>query len=312
MKNKILKLFATTSIPLIAMMGCEKKIEPIDSYKVKVEYRAGNPFSVTESKSVNPKDSIFFDFTVTSEEPMAFIEIQKNGVRIDTFRVADGKTSFSGTKGYRADSAAGDYTYRILARNINATFLGDGGKLLTITVLPDFILWSARFLFVPDTVNKTNKTYYSLNDGKIYSYTEGAAVSNTIDFGYYFDTTNMSTTSTSDDLGHTIYALTANQPQLGFYDISTWTKRATIFKKLPSSVNFTNNLTSSGAINTLVRNNMNSGTSAKIDKITTAGGHNTIGFRTVDGKYGAILFRYFSANSPSKETYVDIDVKIQK
>jgi hypothetical protein len=161
-------------------------------------------------------------------------------------------------------------------------------------------------------VNKTNKCYYALNSGSVYSFTEGAAVSNTIDFGYFFDTTFMSTPSTTDDLGHTIYALTVNQPQLGFYDISSWTKRATVFKKLPSSVNFNTGLTSGGAINTLVAKNMASGTSASINKITTAGGNNTIGFRTVEGKYGAILFRFFSANSPSKETFIDIDVKIQK
>lgn len=312
MKNKILRLFTITALPVIAMLGCEKQIEPIDSYEVQVVYRASNPFAVTASKEVNPMDSLFFDFTITSEEPMAFVEIQKNGTRIDTFNLGSAKNSFTGTIGYRADSAAGDYSYRILGRNAQATFLGDGGKVFTITVIPDFTLWSARFMFVPDTLNKTNKAYYALKDGKTYNYTEGAAVSNTIDFGYYFDTSFRSTPSTTDDLGHTIYALTANQPQLNYYDISTWTKRATVFKKLPSSVNFTTGLTSSGAINTLVAKNMTSGTSSRIDKITTAGGNNTIGFRTVEGKYGAILFRYFSANSPNKETYIDIDVKIQK
>ena len=60
-----------------------------------------------------------------------------------------------------ADSAAGDYTYSVLARDERAIFMGDGGKEFTVTVTPDFNFWSYRILQVPDTTNKINKCYYS-------------------------------------------------------------------------------------------------------------------------------------------------------
>jgi hypothetical protein len=202
-----------------------------------------------------------------------------------------------------ADSANGDYTYRILGRSNVARFLGDGGKSITVTIKPDFIFWSYRVMKVPDTTGKVNKCYYSISTGKTFNYTEGAANSTAIDFGYYYDTTTA--------LKHTIYALNSAQPQLSFYDISTWTKNATIFKKLPSSVNFVTQLTSAGAINTLVKNNMTSGTASKVTALTTVAGNNVIGFKTVGGKYGAILIRYTNQDSPAKETSVEIDVKLQ-
>lgn len=297
---------------LVLIAACEKKGDPIDAYKVTVQYKTGNPFAVTQDVEVNPKDSIFFDFTITSVEPMTYVEIQRNGVRIDTFRVTGNKNTFSAGKGYRIDSSAGSYSYRVLARNSQAVFLGDGGKVLKITVKPDFNFWSYRILAVPDSVAKTNKCYYSSVDGKTYSYSDGAANSGSIDFGYYWDTTGRGTTATNDDLKHTIYALSAAQPQLPFYDISSWTKNATIFKKMPTSVNFVSGLTSGGAIQRLIAGNMTSGTASKVTTVSTAGGSNVIGFRTAAGKYGAILIRFVNGDSPNKETSIEVDVKVQK
>jgi len=308
MKFSFLKNITALGMLLVLIAACEKKREPIDTYKVTVEYKTGNPFAVTQNVEVNPKDSIFFDFTITSGEQMTYVEIQKNGVRIDTFKVTGNKNTFSGSKGYRIDSIPGEYSYRILARNSQAVFLGDGGKVFKITVKPDFYFWSYRILAVPDTTSKTNKCYYSTTDGKTYSYTDGAANSAGIDFGYYYDTTTANK--------HTIYALSAAQPQLAFYDISSWTKNATIFKKMPTSVNFVSGITSAGAINTLIKNNMTSGTSSKVAALsTTATGstsNSVIGFKTAAGKYGVILIRYFNGGSPAKETQIEVDVKVQK
>ncbi|MBK8089791.1 MAG: hypothetical protein IPK31_18745 [Chitinophagaceae bacterium] len=304
MTFRLFKYISAAVLILLFVAACEKKREPIDAYKVTVEYKNSNPFSVTADKEVNPKDSIFFDFTVTSQEPMTYVEIQKNGVRIDTFNVSGSKNTFSASKGYRADSIPGNFSYRILARNKSAVFLGDGNKLFTVTVKPDFYFWSYRILAVPDTVNKTNKCYYSTSDGKIYSYTEGAANSASIDFGYYFDTTTANK--------HTIYALSGAQAQLSYYDISAWTKNATVFKKMATSVNFVTGLTSAGAINTLIKNNMTSGTAAKVTTVSTTSGSNVIGFKTAAGKYGAILIRYVNRDLPANGTVIEVDVKVQK
>lgn len=297
----------------IAFTACQKKVDPIDTFFVTVDYRNSGPKFVTSDVTVNPKDSIYFDFTISSPNPMTYVEIQKNGTRIDTFRLnSSNNTSFSRVVGYRADSAAGSYTYRVLGRNDRATFMGDGGKEFTVTVAPDFNFWSYRILAVPDTVAKTNKSYYSTVDGKTYSYSEGAAASGTIDFGYYWDTTGRGTPATGDDLKHTIYSLSSPQPQLGFYDISSWTKNVTLLKKMPSSVNFVNGLTSAGAIQTLIGGNMASGTAAKVTTVSTSGGSNVIGFKTAAGKFGAILIRYLNGDSPAKETQIEVDVKVQK
>ena len=302
MKRYITGLFTIAAV----FSACEKKVDPIDTYFVTVDYHATNPKALTVDKKVNPKDSIYLDFTITSAEDMSYVEIQKNGVRVDTFRLnnSPNKRSFSLIKGYRADSVAGDYSYRVLARNVSAVFLGDGGKSIKVTVNPDFDFWSYRILAVPDSTAKTNKCYYALTDGNIYSYSEGAAHSGSIDLGYYYDTISANK--------HTFYALSAPQPQLNFYDLSTFTKNATIFKKMASSVNFVTQLTSAGAINTLIKNNMTSGTSSKVTMLSTTSGSNVIGFKTVTGKYGAILVRFVKQDSPAKETTIEVDVKIQK
>ena len=308
MKKYIIGLIAI----VILLSSCEKKVEPIDNFQVQVEYKAGAK-NLTSDITVNPKDSIYLDFTITSPTDMSYIEIQKNGTRIDTFRLNNtNNRSFSLRKGYRVDSAAGEYSYRVLARDARAIFMGDGGKMFTVTVTPDFKFWSYRILQVPDTVNKTNKTYYSTNDGKTYSYSDGAANSGSIDFGFYWDTTGRGTSVTTDDLRHTIYSLSALQPQLGFYDLTSWTRNVTLLKKMPTSVNFVTGLTSGGAIQTLIGGNMNSGTSSKVTTVSTSAGSNVIGFKTAAGKFGAILIRYVSGDSPNKETQIEVDVKVQK
>jgi hypothetical protein len=305
MKKYISILFIAV-IAVVALAGCEKKIESIDTYSVKVEFRNTGAKYLTGDVTLNPKDSIYFDFTITADEDMDYVEIQKNASRLDTFRLpASNRRSFSIVKGYRADSAAGDYNYRIMGRSSIARYLGDGGKNIKVTITPDFDFWSYRVMKVPDTVAKANKAYYALSTGTIYSYTEGAANSALIDFGYYFDTTG-TFAGGSNLLGHTIYALNSPQPQLNFYDISSWTKNATVFKVI--STNFAN-ITSKGAIYTVIKNAMTSGTAAKVNKLVSG---SVIGFKTVGGKYGAILVQYVNQNSPAKETYADINVKIEK
>lgn len=291
----------------VVLTACEKKVDPIDSFDVTVDYRAGTGKYVTGDMTVNPKDSIYFDFTVNSPNAdISYIEIQRNGVRLDTFRLtnAANRRTFSRLKAYMVDSSAGDYKYRVLARNDKAVFMGDGGKQFTITVTPDFDFWSYRIMQVPDTVTRVNKCYYSSKDGKMYTYNDGAASSADIDFGYYYDVSGTNK--------HSFYALNTPQAQLSFYDISSWTKNATLLKKMPSSVNFVSGLRSAGAINTLIKNNMTSGTSGKVTAVTTSGGNNVIGFRTAAGKYGAILVRFTSADSPNATTFIEVDVKVQK
>ena len=205
------KIILGTLVSGLFLSACEKKVEPVDSFNVTVDFRSSGSKFLTGDVTLNPKDSIYFDFTISSPTDMSYIEIQKNGVRIDTFRLNNtNRRSFSLIKGYRVDSAVGDYSYRVLARDARAVFMGDGGKMITVTVAADFIFWSARLLQVPDTVEKMNKCYYSTSEGKTYSYTEAAPISNKIDFGYFYDTTRImaGNPATLQPKGHTIYSLT--------------------------------------------------------------------------------------------------------
>ena len=305
MKLILLRKMTFAAALLVAIYGCEKTIEPISTYAVTVEYGSTNAKSVKQDLEVNPKDSIYLDFTVTSPKDMAYIEIQRNGIRVDTFNVsAATKNKFTGSKAYRMDSIPGDYTYRVVALNSNAVFLGDGNKKIKITVKPDFNFYSYRILSVPDTTSKTNKCYYSTTTGEAFSFTEGATKSALIDFAYYYDTTST--------IKHSIYALNAPQTQLAFYDISAWTKNATIFKKLPSSVNFVSGLTSGGALLTVCSSNLASGATTKVSTLSTVSGNNVIAFKTAAGKFGAILIRFISQDLPAKSTQIEVDVKVQK
>jgi hypothetical protein len=157
----------------LLLTACEKKVDPVDTFYVTVDYKQTSPKDIAGNVELNPKDSIYLNFTISSPTDMSYIEIQRNGVRVDTFQLQNlpNKKSFSAIKGYMVDSSAGDYVYRVLARNEKAIFMGDGGKELKVTVRPDFNFWSYRLLQVPDSVSKTNNCYYSSVDGKLYSYT---------------------------------------------------------------------------------------------------------------------------------------------
>jgi hypothetical protein len=307
--KKYINILSVAVTAIFCFSACQKKVETIDTYHVTIEFRNSGAKYLTGDVTLNPKDSIYFDFTITSQEDMDYVEIQRNGTRIDTFRLpASNKRSFTTIKGYMADSAAGEYTYRIMGRTANARYLGDGGKIIKVTITPDFHFWSFRTLMVPDTTAKVNKCYYATTTGNIYNYTEGAANSALIDFGYYCDTVGKASASASDDLKHTFYALSSAQPQIAFYDISTWTKNATVFKVI-TGVNFVTLLTSSANIDRYIKNNMTSGTASKVNKLD---GGSIVGFKTAAGKYGAIQLRYANQNSPAKDTEIQVDVKVQK
>lgn len=294
--------------------GCQKGASPVDGSKATIELKDdGSKKFVTGDITVNPKDSIFFNYTISSNMDMRFVSIQKNPVNQTAFVVRDTllpdqSRSYSTIKGLRADSINGPMVYRIVAHTSQGTYIGH--KDVVVTVEPDFYFWSYRILQVPDSAAKTNKCYYSTADGKIYSYTEGASVSATIDFGYYWDTTGRSSSSTTDDLKHCLYSLSAPQGQLNYYDISSWTKNVTLLKKMPSSINFVTQLTSAGSIQKLIGDQMTSGTSGKVTTVSTTGGSNVIGFRTATGKLGAVQIRYLKGDSPNKETAIEVDVKV--
>jgi len=292
----------TLATAAIFTLGCEKKVAPIDSFGVSVNFNTGNPKNLTGNIAINPKDSIILDFTIASStEEMAVIEIQKNGARIDTFNVSGtNKMTFSGIKRYMSDSIAGDYTYRIFARNKKGIYIGDGGKSIKVTINPDFIYWSNKSLAVPDSVAKTNKSFFVSTSGDVLSYVQGAANSALIDFGYFFDTTTVGAPR------HTIYALGANK--FVPHNLTTWTRNATVFKKASSPAFST--LTSGGSLRAAGISNLASGATTTANALASG---NLVYFRTAAGKYGCIQINFINDfGALQSQTYINIDVKVQK
>ncbi len=290
-------------LAVLITTGCEKKVEPVDQYKVTVEFNnTGAKYDATGNVELNPKDSIYLNFNMVSPaQDISVVEIQKNGTRIDTFNVKGNPREFSGSKKYLVDSIAGSYTYRVLARDNKGVFIGDGGKAITVTIKPDFDYWSYRFLYVPDTTAKTNQTFFSTTTGQTFSYSNIGSNTGLIDFGYLYDTTTANK--------HTIYALNISPlpNQVSFYDFTSWTKNATIFKKVTTPA-FTA-LTSGGALRSAGITNLASGTATKITALASG---NQIAFRTAAGKYGSMQINFIDGASPAATTYINIDVKVQR
>lgn len=292
----------TLAAAALFTLGCEKKVAPIDSFGVTVNFNSGNPKNLTGNIAINPKDSIILDFTIASStEEMAVIEIQKNGARIDTFKVSGAnKMTFSGVKRYMSDSIAGDYTYRVFARNNKGVFIGDGNKSIKVTINPDYLFWSFKTLAVPDSVVKSNKSFFASSTGEELSFLQGAAKSAQIDFGYFFDTTTVGAPK------HTIYALGANK--FAPHNLTTWTRNATVFKKVSSPAFST--LTSGGSLRSAGILNLTSGTTTSATALAPG---NLVYFRTAAGKFGCIQINFINDfGAIQSQSYISIDIKVQK
>ena len=304
------KFISGAIVTLVLLSACEKKVTPLDgSYATIVLDNAGAKY-VTENITVNPKDSIFFSFTITSGKNMKYVSIQKNPVNQVAFLVRDtltdaNKNSYTAVKKFAADSANGDWVYRIVAHDLVGNYIGH--KDIIVTVKPDFNFFTYRFLSVPDTTDKVNTCYMAATTGTVYSYSTGAANSAAIDFGIYYDTTGKASSATTDDSTFVIYALNSVQPQLAYYDISSWTKNATIMKKATSPT-FAS-ITSAGALRSAAVTNLSSGTRNKAVALTTG---TMVFFKTTGGKAGCMNVNFISGSDPSKSTYLNVDVKIEK
>lgn len=304
------KLIAGSVIAMFLLNACEKKTVPVDINNATIVFNNSGGKYVTENVTVNPKDSLFFSFTVTSAKDMKYVSIQKNPVNQTAFLVRDtlnaaNKNSYTVTKKFAADSTNGDFLYRIVAHDSAGVYIGS--KDITVTVKADFNYFTFRVLQVPDTTAKTNTCYMAAITGTVYNYTTAAANSAQIDFGLYYDTTGTSTTSTTDDVKFSVYALSAPQAQLSYYDISTWTKNATIMKKAAAPA--FNTLQSAAALKAAGVTNLASGTSGKITALVSG---NLVFFKTVTGKVGCMQVNYTEGSSPAKESFISVDVKIEK
>jgi hypothetical protein len=295
---------------VIFFSACVKKVDTVDGNYASVTLVNAGTNYVTENVTVNAKDSLFFSFTITSDKEMGFVSVQKNPVNQTAFLVRDtlnssSRHSYTAVKKFAADSANGSYIYRIAAHDTSGVYIGH--KDVIVTVKSDFDYFIARQLQVPDTTAKINTCYMAAKTGTVYSFTTGASKSADIDFGVYYDTTGTASISTTDDLRFCVYALNAVQTQLNYYDIASWTKNATILKKSTSPA--FNTLTSAGGLRSAGITNLASGTSTKITQVASG---NLIYFKTVAGKYGCMQVLLTNGSSPAKNSYMNVEIKIER
>jgi hypothetical protein len=334
--RKYITLFGIIAALAVMLSACKKTTSSVDANVATITFANAGPKFVTDDITVNPKDSIQFQYTVTSPTPMSTVALAKNQpssntAEIDAFKdsVKTGDmTTFTVTHKMIADSIPGIYNYNVIARDAKGIYLGSS-KVIKVTVLPDFYYYTNLRMFVPDTTAQINPCYYSSSANTSYSYTSsGAANSASIDYGFFFNTDSVYTTKgkpATGVVGPSIYALnlTPIPSQVAFNDISTWTKNATILK-VGTSPTFAS-LTSGGAIKQGGITNLKTGATNRVPVVTTTGtgatrvdtytplaSGNVIWFKTVDGRYGAMAITYLSLAGASKRSYMNFEVKIQR
>ncbi len=300
-----------TGIVLLAAFftACEKKVDPVDGNNATVSLKDDGTKFVIGDLTINPGDSLFFSFTINTARPMKYVGIQKNPVNQTAFvsrdTLATEQSSYTAVKKIKADTANGSYVYRIVAHDFRGNYIG--ARDIIVTINPNFYYYTYRFLQVPDTTAKTNTCYMSASQGKVFSYTTGAANSAAIDFGIMYDTTFAASSSATDDLRFCLYSLNAPQGQIPFNDITSWTKNNTIMKKATSPA--FNTLLSAGSLRTACNTNLASGTSTKVTQLVSG---NMVYFRTAAGKNGCMLISFTNGSSPAMSSYVNVDVKIER
>ena len=238
MKKRHLTIASLSVLLLVIFASCKKDAPSIfDMFKVKLTFNQSQPYAVDENGEIelSSKDSVLIDYTIESpDEDMYVICLYKNGgnAPVQKINITDAgkRRVYSGTfKFLASELGAGLTTYRIWPLDKIGVYLGDGYKKVTINVLSDLKYYSNIKVFMPDTTGKVDPCYLSVGgDGPaLNSYTTGAANSAKIDFGFYSKVVQVNPTTTRTD--HYMYSLTANPLPFTPYDISTWTKRGTLF-----------------------------------------------------------------------------------
>ncbi|NIG55336.1 hypothetical protein [Chitinophaga sp. Cy-1792] len=304
------KYFAGAALILGLFTACEKKVDPVNGNFATVTLNGGDKM-VTGPMTVNPGDSITFDFTIATKVPMKFVSIQKNPVNQTAFVVRDTlktmATTYSAVKTLKADTASGPFLYRIVAHDSAGTYIGS--RDIVITTNPDFYYYTYKFLRVPDTTGKVNPCYISLVTGDTYSYSTGAANSAKIDLGIAYDTTGAYTpTNTADDVKFVVYNMDSAQAATPYYDLSSWTKSKTLINRTKSPA--FNTLLSGGGLRSAAKTaNLSA---SKIKRIVNVVAGDLIFFQTAAGKTGCMTINYTNGSSGAADSFINVDIKVER
>lgn len=286
----------------VSLSSCKKDTESIfTQFKdVTVTYHTNDAYDVTDYKELVSGDSVHLDYTIASaKKDMYMVCVFEAGAAIPFIKIpltSAQRRSYSNVVKLKMNTKVGKTSYRVWALDSAGIYLGDGYKTITLNVKSNYNYWSARNLFVPDTLGKSSKSYLSVNTGDTYSYTEGTSLSANIDLAYAFNGS------------HTIYALNASPLPFTPYDISSWTKKTTLVAAAKTNQG-------SAFLNLRTGEQIQSaGKSAKptLKSVTGLAAGSLFYFITAEGKYGAFYINYITQSNANKGTFMNVDIKIER
>lgn len=319
MKTNIQKLFLIV-LGVMVFASCKKEAENIFNMftDVTVTFNNSDPRCVTDYKLVNDKDEVWIDFTINSaREDMFSYVVETSAGTAQPSRIVYPITDNTKRRSFSeiiklTMNRDGKSSYRVYALNQKGIYLGDGYKKVTIEVNPSYIISANRDIFLPDTVAKVEPSFFSLTEGRTYSFTDGSANASKIDFGIF-------RTMYRDAQNNTLFAINlynTSKPVTTFpiYDVSSWQKRLTIFSAPVTNQGtvFLTGAISGSTIETLARArtiNLN----ATVATTAAAGlaPNNAVFFLTPEGKYGMLLVNRVTADAKGKP-YINVSVKMQR
>ncbi|WP_407428425.1 hypothetical protein [Arcticibacter sp.] len=302
---------------MFTLNACKKEAPNIYNMfnDVSVTFHNNHPFSITDFKEVNDGDSVYIEYTITSaKQDMAAVCVKREGVERPVLQInlpddAD-KRSYSGVFKLQA-TRAGENKYRIYALNQQAQYIGDGYKAVTFNVRPNFTLIANRKIYLSDSVSTDQPIYYSIKQGQAFSYAAGKDVSADLDFSFY--RTPAAANDKNATYGHLyhLYSLSASPLPFTEFDISSWSKRETLFSKAFNDANaFRDELVSGAAIQSIASTKSptlkaTAPTSAETLKLGSV-----VYFKTPEGKLGAIHIKQIDFDY-TKKPFIVINVKVQ-
>nr|WP_121271877.1 hypothetical protein [Pedobacter schmidteae] len=319
MKIKNISKFFLLASSVFMLTSCKKEADNIfDMFEdVTVTFNNSDPKTVVDYKEVDDNTEVWIDFTINSaKEDMYTVTVERTtGTGFDRSTVYtltnDQRRSFSTVFKYKLQRD-GQTSFRVFARNQKGVYIGDGYKKVVVNGKTSYKVFLNRNIYLPDTVAKVLPSFFSLNEGTLFSYNDGAANAAKIDFGIYRKAYTNSSGGT--EYAVNLYSISTPTSPLTVYDVSTWNPKRTTKFSAPIATQaaiFGGNAVSGSTIETLAKArtiNLNATVGT-----TSANGLATgsaVFFLTPEGKYGMMLINSVTSDF-DKKPLLNVSVKMQ-
>lgn len=330
--KKIRSIINVAATAVFLLSACKKEGESIFNMftDVEVTLHDTGPTSITGYKLVNDGDEVTIEYTLTSKTADMYaaclLEVGTSSPLRTNLNDSQ-RRSYTGVIKMKA-TKIGKTSYRIYPMDKQGVYMGDGGKVITIDVAPNMSYFNERFLRLPDSLTREGNCYLSLSTGEMFSYNQVAAdpgLSSKIDFGIYRvynpDVKNAQGAVTSyAHYRYYLYSLSKSPLPFNHFDISSWTKRGTLFSNrlATGSTEFPKFTSGSTIANAASKATINQLGPVEIALQLVNGGNapapianSMVYFKTPEGKYGVVYLSSIGANYKTGQ-YLVFQMKSQK